>query len=96
MSHGKKHRKRRKRRTAWVVCAGCLTPQDAAPASLLSGVAAALNACADAGMRVRLRHGIVEAREGYVLPLVDDRWTARTRTYDPLLPPAGPDPDDDD
>lgn len=96
MSHGKKHRKRRKRRTAWVVCAGCLTPQDAAPASLLSGVAAALNACADAGMRVRLRHGIVEAREGYVLPLMDDRWTARTRTYDPLVSPSTGDDTDDD
>lgn len=91
MSHGKKHGKRRKRRQ--LVCARCAAPQDVSPAALLGAVAAALNACTDAGMRVRLRHGIVEAREGYVLPLKDDRWTPRTLAYDPLLPPAG---DDDD
>lgn len=94
MSHGKKHGKRRKRRTVWTICPGCLTPQDGSPAVLLGAVAVALNACTDAGMRVKLRHGIVEAREGYVLPLIDDRWTARTRTYDPLLP-AAEDGDDD-
>ena len=46
-------------------------------------------------MRVRLRHGIVAAREGYVLPLAGDRWTPRTLAYDPLIVPAGDDPDDD-
>ena len=95
MSHGKKHGKRRKRRTHLVVCVGCATPQDGSAAALLTGVAAALNACTDAGMRVRLRHGVVEAREGYVLPLKDDRWTARTRTYDPLIVPQGAGEDDD-
>jgi hypothetical protein len=94
VSHGRKRKKRRKGQAAWVVCAGCLAPQDAAPATLLSGVAAALNACTDAGMAVRLRHGIVEAREGYVLPLMNDRWTARTRTYDPLIVPSAADDDD--
>ena len=94
MSHGKKHGKRRKR-PAQLVCARCATPQDGSPASLLTGVAAALNACTDAGMRVRLRHGIVEAREGYVLPLAGDRWTPRTLAYDPLLPAAGGEDDDD-
>ena len=96
MSHGKKgHKGRRKRRTHLVVCARCATPQDGSPAALLTGVAAALNACTDAGMRVRLRHGVVEAREGYVLPLKDDRWTPRTRAYDPLIVPLAADDDDD-
>ena len=77
------------------MCARCLTPQDGTAAGLLGQLAAALNACTDAGMRVRLRHGIAEAREGYVLPLDAGRWIARTRTYDPLLPPAAGDEDDD-
>ena len=93
MSHGKKGHKKRKRRP--LVCARCLTPQDGTAAGLLGQLAAALNACTDAGMRVRLRHGIAEAREGYVLPLDAGRWIARTRTYDPLLPPAAGDEDDD-
>ena len=94
MSHGKKHGKRRKY-PVQPVCARCLTPQDGTAAGLLGQLAAALNACTDAGMRVRLRHGIAEAREGYVLPLDAGRWIARTRTYDPLLPPAAGDEDDD-
>jgi len=85
--HGKKHGKRRKHRPH-LVCARCMAPQDGSAAALLGAVAQALNACTDAGMKVRLRHGIVETREGYVLPLKDDRWTPRTRAYDPLIVPA--------
>ena len=96
MSHGKKgHKGRRKRRTQLVVCARCATPQDGSPAALLTGVAAALNACTDAGVKVKLRHGVVDAREGYVLPLDAGRWMARTRTYDPLIVPQGAGEDDD-
>ena len=95
MSHGKKGHKGRRKHRAQLVCARCATPQDGSPAALLTGVAAALNACADAGVKVKLRHGVVDAREGYVLPLDAGRWMARTRTYDPLIVPQGAGEDDD-
>jgi hypothetical protein len=92
--HGKKGRKKRRKRQR-LVCAHCSTPQDGSPAALLTRVAGALNACADAGMRVKLRHGIVVAREGYVFPLIGGVWMARTLACDPLVTHAGIDPDDD-
>jgi hypothetical protein len=49
--------------------------------ALLAAVADALNGCEQAGMVVRLRHGIVMTREGYVLPLGEGKWGARTMTY---------------
>ena len=54
-----------------------------------------LNACTDAGMRVKIAHGSVLTREGYVLPLKGGRWTARTLAYDPLAAPESPDDMDD-
>jgi hypothetical protein len=60
--------------------------------SLLGAVAEALTACEAAGIAVKLKHGIVTSREGYVLP-VGDQWVARTRAYTEFAPPAG---DDDD
>jgi hypothetical protein len=59
---------------------------------LLGAVADALTACEAAGIGVKLKHGIVTSREGYVLP-VGDAWVARTRAYTEFTPPAG---DDDD
>jgi hypothetical protein len=94
VSHGKKHKKRRKAR-AQPLCAVCSTPQDGSPEALLTRVAGALNACTDAGMRVKLRHGIVVAREGYVFPLIGGVWMARTLACDPLVPPAAAGEDDD-
>ena len=92
--HGKKHKKRRKNRRQ-TVCAVCAAPQDGTPAALLTGVAGALNACTDAGVRVKLRHGIVVAREGYVFPLIGGVWMARTLASDPDLPSVAGDVDDD-
>jgi hypothetical protein len=50
-----------------------------------------LNSCGDAGLKVKMRHGVVlmEGRDGggYVLPLGGGRWTIRTLTYDPFSPP---------
>lgn len=50
-------------------------------ARLLSAVADALNACGKAGIPVRLRHGAVWTRAGYVLELDNDRWVPRTLRY---------------
>jgi hypothetical protein len=61
---------------------------------LLRQVAAALNACEAAGIRVRLKHGAVITREGYVLPLGDGRWAARTLIYTEFTPPLGDDLDE--
>jgi hypothetical protein len=58
--------------------------------ALLGGVADALTACTAAGMTVKLKHGAVMTREGYVLP-VDDGWVARTLQWSPFSPA-----DDDD
>jgi hypothetical protein len=66
-------------------------------AQLLRDVASALNACERAGLPVRLRHGIVWTRAGYVLPLKDDRWGARDLNYDHFTGgPASWGKDDDD
>ena len=89
MSKRKGHRKKRRRKPA-VICARCHAPADGSPAALLGSIAAVLNACDDAGMGVQFRQfgdvGAVYARSGYVLPLRDGKWTARTKTYDPFAP----------
>lgn len=64
------------------------------PAALLGQVAEALNACEAAGIPVKLKHGIVSTRNGYVLP-VRDGWVARTLAYSPFSPPDDPDGLDD-
>lgn len=96
----KKARKRRAHRTAVsisMICQQCGRVSDGSVSSLLTNVTNALNACADSGLKIRNRHGIFMADGdiggGYVLPLPDGRWTARTVTYDPLLP-VTPRPDD--
>jgi hypothetical protein len=83
VSHGKKHKKR-KRGKIRTVCPRCLTPQDGSSAALLTGLAAALNACEVAGLRVKPWHGALRTPGGYVLQLEDAQWAARTLSYDPL------------
>jgi hypothetical protein len=61
---------------------------------LLGAVADALTACENAGIAVKLKHGIVFTREGYVLPVADGRWGARTLAYTEFTPPPGDDDDD--
>jgi hypothetical protein len=61
------------------------------PAALLGAVAEALNACEAAGITVKLKHGIVSTRNGYVLPLGDGRWGARTLAYSPFGVPGDAD-----
>jgi hypothetical protein len=56
------------------------------PAALLGAVADSLNACESAGIKVRLRHGAVITRDGYVLPVGDGQWGARTLAYSPFSP----------
>lgn len=57
--------------------------RDAAP--LLEAVAVALNACEEAGIAVKLKHGAVYTRHGYVLP-AGDRWVPRTLLWSPFSP----------
>jgi hypothetical protein len=96
VSKRKGHRKRKPRRKKpqKVICARCRAPSDGTPPSLLKALAVALSACGEAGMKVRLAHGAVVTREGFVLPLGDGQWTARTLAYDPFGPPPGDDDDD--
>ena len=61
------------------------------PATLLASVAEALNACEAAGITVRLKHGAVITRNGYVLPVGDGQWGARTLAYSPFGPDDHPD-----
>jgi len=88
-------KKARKRRRAAVakrqhlistICQQCGAMGSGSPAAMLSVLADALNTCADAGIRIRVRHGALIALEGYVLPLAGGKWTARTLNYDPFLP----------
>ncbi len=94
MSKRKGHRKKRRKPNRPLACPRCHTPADGSPGALLRALAAVLNSCADAGLRVRFSFGGVTTREGYVLPLRGGRWTARTLAYDLLSPPEGPDDDD--
>ena len=52
--------------------------------TLLASVAEALNACDTAGFEVKLKHGAVMTRVGYVLPLGDGEWAARTLNWSPF------------
>lgn len=90
--HGAKKRRKAKA-SKHVLCASCRKPADK-PWGLLASLAASLNACEDAGLAVRLRHGIVMAPKGYVLPLKDGRWAARTLDYESFPVPAGDDDPD--
>lgn len=93
----KKHSARRKRKAKsrrHVTCASCAAK--AAPGAL-PALAAALNACADAGIAVKLRHGIVISEQGYVIDMPDGKWEARTRRWAPYAVTADdPDGDQDD
>jgi hypothetical protein len=60
---------------------------------LLSLVADALTQCGAAGLDVKLKHGAVMTREGYVLPLGDGKWGARTLAWTEFSDRAGDDED---
>lgn len=62
--------------------------------ALLGAVAGALTACEEAGIKVKLKHGAVYTRVGYVLP-AGTHWVARTLQWSPFSPPEGRDDDDD-
>lgn len=63
---------------------------------LLAAVAEAMNACEDAGLRLRLRHGIVKVRgegfEGYVIDYRDG-WAPVSRIPAASSPPPAADED---
>ena len=54
------------------------------PVILLLTLAHLLNKCEKAGIRPKLKHGIVFTDAGYVLPAKDGKWAAR-----PLKKPLG-------
>lgn len=62
-------------------------------AALLEAIATALNNAQGAGLRVRLKHNTVWTRAGYVLPLLENAWCARTLAYTQF--PAAPDDEDE-
>jgi hypothetical protein len=87
--HGAKRRSRRKH--GRVLCASCGRAAGE-PRSLLAGLAAALNACEDAGVKVVLTGWqTVITRKGYVVRLRDREWAARTADYLPFEGDAGGD-----
>jgi hypothetical protein len=94
--HG--HRKKKRKHRPAIACPRCHGPADSSPGALLRAFAAVLNSCADEGVKVKMRHGVILAEGpgggGYVLPLPGGRWTVRTLTYDPLAPPACDDIED--
>ncbi len=61
---------------------------------LLGAVATALTACEAAGIKVKLKHGAVITRFGFVFPVGDAQWGARTLAYSPFGAPHGDDHDD--
>jgi hypothetical protein len=77
------------------MCQNCGSTYPATAEARLTALAEAMNACQDAGLRVRLQHGIVKTREGYVVQLmINDRWVARTMTYTEFSPALVGDDDD--
>lgn len=56
-------------------------------AALLTALADVLNKCTDAGIKVKFKHGAAYTRAGYILPVENDRWVARTLLYTELAPP---------
>lgn len=75
-----------KSQTWTFLCPGCGREDDGSIGALLTQVADALNACADSGLKIALRHGAVMAAGniggGYVLPTSHGHWTARDQQYD--------------
>jgi hypothetical protein len=93
----KKARKHKShKRVMSVICQRCGVLEGASAGDLLTRVADAMNACTDAGLEIRVRHGALIARKGYVLPLASGSWSARTLAYDPFVQvPVLPDDLDD-
>jgi hypothetical protein len=92
--HGakRKHRKKTAKHSKAILCASCRKPADD-PWSLLAGIASALNAAADAGVKVKLKPWAVLTSRGYVLNLSDGRWGPRTADYTTYPEAAEADPD---
>jgi len=56
---------------------GSKLPITADPVVILLVLAKALNEAEKAGLRPRLKHGIIFTDAGYVLPVSNDKWAAR-------------------
>lgn len=69
--------------------------QHVAAVKLLTQLADTLNALSEAGISAKLKHGAVITDAGYVLPVDDNRWVARTLLYTELTPINSQDGDDD-
>jgi hypothetical protein len=90
--HGHKAKRKRKNRKH-VLCASCRQPASLDPPGLLASLAASLNACEEAGLKVALTgYQAVLTKKGLVLRLGGRReWAARTQDYTPFDVPAADD-----
>jgi hypothetical protein len=93
-----KARRRRKHRAKpqTMICQRCAGTAAADADTLLGNLAAALNACAANGIKVKPWHGgILKTCEGYVLPFREG-WAARTWTSRPADYAVVPHVDDEE
>lgn len=95
-SRKKARRRKHKHKIVTTICTRCGTPGKGTTAELLTNLAEVLNSCTDAGIEIRVRHGALIARQGYVLPLSGGLWTARTLSYDPFVSISANSLEDDD
>lgn len=77
MSHSRRHRHKR----IALTCPACKKKTQANTAALLEAAAQALTACRNAGLKLKVRHGILSCEEGLILPLDDGSFITRTRVY---------------
>lgn len=70
----KKSGKRRKQRSKNGTISKRLTTD---PVILLSALAKIVNECEKAGIRPKMKHGIIFTDAGYVLPVSNGKWAAR-------------------
>lgn len=91
-----KARKHRKHHAFSMICQRCGAVEGASAGRLLQNLADSMNAVSDAGLGLRLTHGIIISKQGYVLPLKGGRWTARDVAYDQFTDMDTPTVTDDD
>ena len=82
------HKSHNPKRRITVTCPDCKSKTQANPAVLLEAAAAALSACRDAGIELRIKHGILSCPEGLILQLDDGSFVSRTRIYTPFSEPG--------
>lgn len=75
------HRRHQRHKRIALTCPNCKKKTQANVAALLESVAQSLTACRDAGLKLKVRHGVLSCEEGLILPLDDGSFITRTRIY---------------